>query len=357
MEDRAIITSESIDGAEPAADAPTDGGRSLAHRIKALLGGKAMRVAFILAAVGLGAYAVADEWSQVSTGFADLGAGSVVAALAVVLLGLFVSMQVWRSLMAAAGSPVRLGPAARIFFIGQIGKYLPGAVWPVLAQMELGRAHRIPRQRSASVAVIKMLIDLAASLLVAALAVAPGLAGGGTAGYSWAFLAVPLILIGLHPRVLNPVLDRLLKLARRPPQDVPLSGRAIVTAMAWGVLSWILFGLSAWLLAVRLGATGERGLLLAVGGFAFAWAVGFLVVFAPAGAGVREVVLVATLSAVLDVGKATVVALASRLLTTLADLIAAGSAASLGRGRRNGQATDGSAGPATAEPTSEIAGR
>lgn len=356
MEDRTTITNEPIDDVEPNADAPAGDGRSLVTRIKTLLGSKVLRVGFVLAAVALGAYAVADEWSQVRAGFANLGLGSVVAALGAVLLGLFVSMLVWRSLLSAAGSPVPLGAAVRIFFVGQIGKYLPGAVWPVLAQMELGRAQRIPRQRSASVAAIKMLMDLAASLLVAAVAVVPGLAGAGTAGYGWAFLAVPLVLIGLHPRVLNRVLDRLLKLARRPPQEVPLSGRAIVTAMAWALLTWILFGLSAWLLAVRLGASGERGLLLAVGGFAFAWAVGFIVIFAPAGAGVREVVLVAALSPVLDVGKATVVALASRLLTTLGDLIAAGCAAFAGRGRLNGQAAGGSAGPLPAEPASDVPG-
>jgi hypothetical protein len=36
---------------------------------------------------------------------------------------------------------------ARILFLGQLGKYLPGSVWPVLAQMELGKTYRVPRHR------------------------------------------------------------------------------------------------------------------------------------------------------------------------------------------------------------------
>jgi len=63
-------------------------------------------------------------------------------------------------------------------------------------------------------------------------------------------------------------------------------------------------------------------------------------VFAPAGAGVREVILVATLSPVLSVGKATVVALVSRLITTVADLVSAGLAGWLGRARRPVPAAD-----------------
>ncbi len=316
----------------PAEDAAA-GRRTLAGRARGLLGGRAVRAAFVLGAVALGAYAVVDEWSQVRSGFADLGVGSVLGALVFALLALAASMMVWRSLLTAAGSRVPLAAAARIFFVGQIGKYLPGAVWPVLAQMELGQAQRIPRRRSATIAVVTMLVSLVAGLLAAAAFLA---AGSVSAGYAWAFLAVPVLGVGLHPRVLNPLIDRLLRLAKRPPQEVPLTGRAVLVAVLWALACWLFYGVQIWLLAVRLGAPDGRAFLLATGGYAFAWCVGFLVILAPAGAGVREVVLVASLSPVLSVGKATAIALMSRLLTTVGDLLSAGIAAWYGRGRRHG---------------------
>ena len=300
--------------------------------MKALLDSMAVRVVFVLAAVALGAYAVAHQWTQVRAGFADFGLGAIIGSFALVLLALVSSMQVWRSLLTAAGSRVPLAPASRIFFVGQIGKYLPGAVWPVLAQMELGQAQRVPRRRSATVAVVTMLVSLAAGLLTAAVATVAGLTGSATGGYGWAFLAVPVLLVALHPRVLNPVIDRLLRLARRPPQEVPLTVRAIGVATLWSIGYWVLNGVSVWVLTARLGASDGHAFLLATGGFAFAWCAGFLVVIAPAGAGVRDVVLVAALSPVLSVGQATAVALASRLLGTVGDLLTAGLAAWLGRG-------------------------
>ncbi len=325
------ILNETPDGPRPAVPPAAGGRRRLASRVGALLGSTAVRVAFVLVAVALGGYAVADQWSQVRSGFADFGVGATAASFALVLLSLLATMQVWRSLLSAAGSRVPVAAAARIFFVGQIGKYLPGAVWPVLAQMELGQAQRVPRHRSATVAVITMLVSLAAGLLTAAVATVAGLTGSATGGYGWAFLAVPVLLVGLHPRVLNPVIDRLLRLARRPAQEVPLTLRAIVAATLWAVLYWLLSGTALWLLATRLGASDGRAFLLATGGFAFAWCAGFLVILAPAGAGVREVVLVASLSPVLSFGKATAVALASRLLTTVGDLLCAGLAAWIGR--------------------------
>jgi uncharacterized membrane protein YbhN (UPF0104 family) len=58
----------------------------------------------------------------------------------------------------------------------------------------------------------------------------------------------------------------------------------------------------------------------ATGGFAVAWCAGFLLVVAPAGAGVREAALVLVLGGTLARPQAWVVALVSRLLFVVGDL-------------------------------------
>jgi len=119
----------------------------------------------------------------------------------------------------------------------------------------------------------------------------------------------------------------LFRLTRRPPLEQPLTARAVTTSLAWSFGSWIFYGLQIWLLAARLGAPRGQAALLALGGFAFAWIVGFVAVFVPAGAGVREVVLVALLGPVIGASAGTAVALVSRALTTIGDLLAAAVAA------------------------------
>jgi hypothetical protein len=221
----------------------------------------------------------------------------------------------------------------RIFFIGQLGKYLPGAVWPVLTQMELGRVYRVPRQRSATVAMLAMLIGLAAGLLAAVVGL-PFMAGGSAQHYWWVFLFIPVSFVFLHPKVLNPVIARGLQLMRKPAPESPLTGRAITQAIALYLAAWLCYGLQIWVLTARLGVHGGDTLLAAIGAFALAWCVGFLVVLAPAGAGPRDVILVATLTPMLhsDNGAAVAIALVSRGVTILADLILAGGVGLLGRG-------------------------
>ena len=67
----------------------------------------------------------------------------------------------------------------------------------------------------------------------------------------------------------------------------------LARALGWALFAWVFNGLQIWpLVLVHSGMS----LLLSVGGYAFAWSVGFLVVFAPGGLGVREVVLVTMLT-------------------------------------------------------------
>jgi glycosyltransferase 2 family protein len=313
-------------GDEPETERVVEDEAELPPRNRRLTPANAAKIAFLLLALGLGVYAVADQWTQVRADLADIGVPALVAAVLLTLPAWFAMMATWRGLLADFGSRLPWRGASHVFFLGQLGKYIPGSVWPVLAQMELGRAYHVPRHRSAAVAILAMLVSLEAALVVAA-STLPW-AGGRTGGYSWAFLAAPFLLALLHPRIANPVLDWLFRVTRRPPLEHPLTGRAILAAVARNVTAWLLAGLHVWLLAVRLGAPVGRTFLLAVGGFAFAWSVGFLVVLAPAGAGIRELILIAALSPVLSTSQATAVALASRLVTIVADLVWAGVAGS-----------------------------
>jgi uncharacterized membrane protein YbhN (UPF0104 family) len=324
--------SDSQAAAEVGTSAPTGPGprrpRGLLGLVTAVMGSKIIRWGFVAVTVALGGYAVAREWTHVRAALASLGFLPVAGALVAVLAALAAAMQVWRVLLAALGSPLPARPAARIMFIGQLGKYLPGSIWPVLAQMELGNEYRVPRHRSASASVLTMLLVLLTGLLTALVAL-PFVAG--STNYVWALLAAPLLLVLLIPRILNAALNKVLRLAKRPPLEVELTGRAVVRAVGWAFVSWACYGLQIWVLAIALGAPAGKGALLALGGFAFAWTVGFLVVIAPAGAGVRDVLLALTLGLVVGHGAAIAIALVSRVLLTIGDLVTAGVAAAFTR--------------------------
>jgi glycosyltransferase 2 family protein len=302
--------------------------------MKNILRSKAVRWSFVAATLVFGGYEIVRQWHEIVHALGRLSPLAIAAALVCVLAAQVGTLRAWQCLLAGLGSPLRAPAAARVLFIGQLGKYLPGSVWPVLAQMELGTIHQVPRHRSASASVLTMLASLLTGLLAAAVTLP---LTGHADSYLWAYAAVPVLLACLHPRVLRWGMDRLLRLARQPALTRPLSGAVLGRALGWSLFAWAGNGLQIWLLVpVHSGLS----LLLSAGGYAFAWCVGFLVVFAPGGLGIREVLLVTTLTPLVGAGAATAVALVSRVLTTVSDLLSAGVSASFRRKRELAGAPD-----------------
>ncbi len=316
----------------PGASAASGHASSLRALAVRLIRSRWFRWGFVAVTVGLGIYAIVSNWPSVHTALAKIGFGTAAEAMLCVLVGLAALLQIFRVLLAALGSPLPMRASAQILFVGQLGKYLPGSVWPVLAQMELGAAHQVPRRRSASASILTMLLSLLTGILVG-LVMLPF--SKGAAPYRWVFLFAPLLLVCLYPRLLNRIIDRMLRLARRPVLEQPLTSVAVAKALGWGIVMWISFGLQVWLMAAPLGLDSARGALLAIGAFAFAWCAGFLVILAPAGAGIREYVLLALLGPAVGFGAAAAIALVSRVLMTLGDLVTAGTAGWLARRSRS----------------------
>jgi hypothetical protein len=297
--------------------------------VKRLLGSRLLRWAVVVLAVGIGGYEISTEWHQVSHSLGQIGVLASFEALLALFVAQFANLKVWQVLLAGLGSPLRLSVAGRILLIGQLGKYIPGSVWPVLTQMELGARANVPRPRSASASVLAMLLSLCVGLVVAMVTVP--FAAVHSDDYLWVFVLVPLIAACFHPKVLNPLLNKLFKLAKRPALDTPINGRVLTEAVAWQLMAWIFQGLQIWILAEKFNAPMGRTALIALGGYAFAWCVGFVVVLAPAGAGIREVLLVAALGPVIGTVPATAVALVSRAVNTISDLLCAGAAVASSR--------------------------
>ena len=310
--------------------------------VKRLLGSRWLKWAVVVIAVGIGAYEIDKEWNQVRDALDRIGPLASFEALLALLVMQVATLLEWQALLTGLGSPLRTTTAGRILFIGQLGKYIPGSLWPILTQMELGVRANVPRRRSAGASVLTMIVSLATGLLMAA-ATLPF--AHYSAGYDWVFILVPVILVCLYPKVLNPLLNRLFKLTKRPGLDQPVTLRMLSKAVAWSIVAWLANGVQIWILAENLGAPVGRTILIALGGYAFAWCVGFVIVFAPAGAGARDALLILALSPLIGRQAALAVALVSRAVNTISDLLVAGAAAVTRRwGVNPAQGAEGAAG-------------
>lgn len=289
---------------------------------------------FVLLALALAWWGFRGRWGEIGDVLADTGPQRPVAAVASAAVGLALTGLLWRLLLRWVGSEVGVRDAAAVFFVGQLGKYVPGSVWSVAVQAQLGRRHGVPVRSSVTASGVFLLVHTATGLLLGGL-----LAVGSRLGVRDDLgvlppAAVAVGAIALAPPVLRTLADTIAGNGVRT--------RFGATELAWSVVImagvWSCYGASL-LLLVPGSATGSPGLVGAAASFALAHAVGVLVVLAPAGVGAREAVLVAMLGPVVGFPAAAAAALLSRFVHALADFLVAGAAVAwahtFGRGGRS----------------------
>ena len=283
-----------------------------------------------MVALAFAVLAVASQWDEVSDGLGKLSWLHVSLSALFALTALTTSFLAWRETLAGLGDRLRVRVAARIFYLGQLAKYVPGSIWSIVGQVELARAVGVRRERTATAGIVVLVISLAVGLTLGLLAI-PALIGAKGGIYLWFLvLLVPLAVV-LHPAVLTHLVETGLRLLRRPPLDQPLTGGMVLRVAGFSLASNGLLGLQIWQLATDLGGHGWSLIALSIGGYGLAAAASLVVIPLPAGAGLREAILVLVLAPEIGAGDATLVALIARLTLTLADLGVAGAVAAATR--------------------------
>lgn len=275
-----------------------------------------------------------SQWDEVREQLGEVGPLAFAGSVALGVLGAWLACLGWRVLLADVGGRLGVRDATAIHFAGQLGKYVPGGVWPVVAQASLNHDRGIARSATVAAFVLHMLVSLAAAIAFAAVTLPLG-DPTALADRWWLLVLFPVVLVVLHPAVLTRLAALAARVLRRHETPVAPSGRAIGAAAALVTASNVVFGLHLFVIVQQLDPEGPRIVLQVMGAFALAWAVGFVVIITPSGLGVREVAMTVALSAVLPTAAATAAALVSRLALTATDLLwGATSMAMLGADRR-----------------------
>jgi uncharacterized membrane protein YbhN (UPF0104 family) len=265
----------------------------------------AKRFLAVAAAVGVvgiaGAFCVATairEHERVADALGEAHLAWLAAALGLAAAAMMVVASGWRRCLAELGHPQPASTVLTWWFVGELGKYVPGGVWPVIGRGELARRGGVDR----SAAYHSVGLSLA------------GLYGAAV---------LPVAVVVAHPAAQGVASRWLHRLTGgRVTIDV-VDWARLRRLLVWYVLAWLL--IAAVTAAVTAGYGAEVG-WRAPAATVLAWFCGFVVVLAPAGAGVREAVFVATSG--LDPGLAVTVAVTSRLAFVTVDLVGAVVAAS-----------------------------
>ncbi|WP_336249271.1 hypothetical protein [Stomatohabitans albus] len=290
-----------------------------------------LRYGYVFLITAAFCYALVTQADDLITGLHLLGPIPIANSIAFATGGVGCSGLVWYGIIRSLGGNISLADGARMFFITQLGKYVPGSVWPVLMQADVARRIKMPIRVAMMAQVLFMWVlvvtgtTISIPLGIVTLADALDLPSFNP----WLLLFSLLFLVVLHPKITSWVTARLLALFKRPPLPGRLSWFATIHAIIWAMVMWGCFGGHLYVLTSTLNPDRfllELDIFPLTMGFAGAWVIGFIIIIAPAGAGPREAALYWLLAA-MNLSHAVVVIAISRLALTVADGIWAGLAA------------------------------
>jgi hypothetical protein len=282
---------------------------------------------FVVAVLVYGGRLVAARWSDVRALSATLTPswGRIAWSSCLVAVSYAVLIATWRAMVNAWGSSLGAGQAARIWFVSNLGRYVPGKVWQIGAMGVMASEAGVPPTAAVGSSLVIALVNI---LVGFGVAVATGAESFGAIGADPRALWIPLGVLALITASLPWTLTSLVRftglLTRKPVEAPTLPAAAVGMAAAGCTAAWVLYGLAFHQLAIgTLGsaAAGDAGTYVAV--FTLSYLIGFLTLVAPGGLGVREVAMGAMLTAagLTSAPGATILVVASRLWLTVLEIV------------------------------------
>ena len=245
------------------------------------------------------AWAVGDTlfeaWDQLAGYDWSLSPLWLVAAGSLYLLGLLPAGLFWHHVLQRLGQDVRLGVTLRAYYVGHLGKYVPGKAMVVIIRAGMVRGHGVNTALAAASVFFETLTMMAVGAFLAAAILAVWCRGHGLL----LTVGLGLMVVAGLPTI-PPVFRFLARVARVGKSDpavreklASLGSRTLLAGWAAMTVSWLVLALSLW---ATLEAIGVQGMDLVahfpqyVAAVSLAMVAGFLSLI-PGGLGVRDMIL------------------------------------------------------------------
>lgn len=255
---------------------------------------------------------------------------SFVASVFLCMLGMLPPGLFWHRTLKGLGYPLPKLPTFAAYFLGHLGKYVPGKAMVVVLRVGRLRRMGVPT----STAMISIFVETLVLMAV----------GGALGGICIALSDAPIWMIAgawcmvlatalpTLPPVFRRVVGFLAKKRRLGVQESDLNGlswRLLGEGWCWNVVGWLLMSLSLW--TILLGMLPEKqnelmshpAIIACIASATLSVVAGF-VSFLPGGAGVREMVIITLLAPWIGSAPAIIAAVWMRLASLSAEGICAG---------------------------------
>ncbi len=248
---------------------------------------------------------------------------SLLGALVFSVLATAFQMMGWASLLRQFGGKLSWLQVLRGFSLSFLPRYIPGSVWGYLSRNEwLKSEHGIDYRVSNLTSILEVAFILFSGALVSTVYLET-LLGQRLQTVILLFLCYgALIYLIRRAVVIMSGSSFPIRIAAIPSGDIVKNIEPMVFLLLVYVMIWLCHGAEIWFVVHSLGGKFQFSLLSCVFVFYVAWSAGFIILFVPAGLGVREItlsILLVSTIPYLSHEMATSISVFSRLITLLGE--------------------------------------
>ncbi|MEI8398449.1 MAG: lysylphosphatidylglycerol synthase domain-containing protein [Ilumatobacteraceae bacterium] len=292
---------------------PSPSSRPALARLISVLG-----IAIGVAGVAFVIKTLVSKWDEVSNAFSQVNAINLALSLLLGLAAMTSIGWIWVTMIIARSHNVRHRNAMAWYFTGQLGKYVPGGIWPIVGRAELAVRNGIPRRDAYASTGLSLVTTYAAAVVAIAIGAV------STSGHRLIAVLIAFGLVTAYIAFAQPSLRSvIIRIASRVSSSASslTDPKRVVRLTVLHVPAWILMSLSTSVTATAFGAhIGIADMLFIT---TTSWLAGFVVVGVPGGIGVREAVFTSLAGGIIGTPMAVSLALMSRVVFIAVDLTGA----------------------------------
>jgi hypothetical protein len=268
-----------------------------------------------------------ENWAQLEG--ASFAFDPLLLLVSTLVFGFSYFIQIWAWYLATLklGIAIPCLETLESWFYSQFGKYLPGKVWLLLGRFYFYQARGKPKSAISLALYFETVTAIYAGGIIFLLGlfflkeeifpVHPS--------FRWSILLpAGAAFISLHPRILQKLLNGILRRIKKDPISLSISYGDVLCILFICVISWWVGGIGFYLFVYSIHPVDPNTLMFLAGALAGSSILGLVALFAPSGLGVREGALVYLLSFVIPGSVAVVISILSRIWVTIIEIGLAG---------------------------------
>lgn len=206
----------------------------------------------------------------------------------------------------------------------EIGKYIPGKLWGYGYLINHYKKEGISIKNIAVCSLYEIILIVLSTCLIFIISF---LFTNNELIYSYKVFAIILLVvffIVIHPRIMQYFLNIALKIVKKEPVEIKLDYFNILKLILFYTCNWFIFGFAFYMMINSFYQLSLHHFFYLTGSFALASLAGFFAIFAPAGIGVREGILLILLQIIISSEVAIFISFLSRVWITLSEAILIG---------------------------------